>query len=240
MSKESENVSLQADQLWKKRLGIPAYRVGEAASYACLSPQTVAAWHKKKTKPPVLSERSERQGLSFLQLIELAVVSEMRKLGVKLSEIDHARRYFKETTGLDHPFAQLKFKTDGADIFSDIAGPLGTVIEGKLIAANHGGQFVWREMLSSRFKEFNYDDDGSVIAWKVAGIDKDISIDPKLAFGAPQICGIRTALLKSRWMSGEEVDEIAEDFSLTTQQVMEALLFEGLEPGEPRLARWMN
>lgn len=164
----------------------------------------------------------------------------MRKLGVKLADIDLARKYFKETTGLMHPFAQLKFKTDGADIFSDIEGPLGSVIEDKLIAANHGGQFVWTEMLTSKFDEFNYDEDGSVIAWKVAGVDKDITIDPKLAFGSPQISGVKTGVLKSRWISGEEVDEIAEDFALSEPQVMDALLFEGIDPVEPRLSRWIN
>lgn len=230
----------QAHQFWKRRLAIPAYRVGEAAAYAHVSPQTVAAWHKKKTKAPVLSERKEREGLSFLQLIELAVVADMRKLGVKLTEIDRARKYFKETTGLEYPFAQLRFKTDGADVFSEIEGPLGSIVEDKLLAGNHQGQYTWKEMLQAKLHEFNYDDQGSVVAWNVAGVNKDIVIDPQLAFGAPQIHGVKTALIKSRWESGEEADEIAEDFGLAPQHVIEALLFEGLEPGDPRLARWMN
>jgi hypothetical protein len=31
---------------WRKRLGIPAYQVGEAARYAQISAKTVVAWHK--------------------------------------------------------------------------------------------------------------------------------------------------------------------------------------------------
>src|SRR6056297_125527 len=103
---------------WKSRLSIPSYRIGEAASYAKVSTQTVAAWHKSQSKlaKSVLGERTNGKGLSFLQLIEVAVVAEMRRSGVKLSEIKQARDYLVEKTGLDFPFAQLKFKTDGADI----------------------------------------------------------------------------------------------------------------------------
>jgi uncharacterized protein (DUF433 family) len=216
--------------------------VGEAASYARVAPQTVAAWHKRKTsgKHSLLSAKQPREGISFLQLIELAVVADMRKLGVKLSEIELARSYFKTATGLEFPFAQLRFKSDGADIFSEIEGALGETIEDKVLSANHGGQYTWTEMLTSRFKEFNYDDSGAVIAWKVAGPDKEIEINPKLAFGAPQVGGVKTGILKARWTAGEEVDEIAEDFSLSEQQVLQALIFEGIEPSESRLTRWMN
>jgi len=95
-------------------------------------------------------------------------------------------------------------------------------------------------MLSSRFKQFNYDADGSVDRWKVAGADKDIEIDPRLAFGAPQIDGVKTSLIKGRFVIGEEVDEIAEDYAIDEGQVVEALLFEGLERSDPRISRWIN
>lgn len=229
---------LQADALWKTRLNLPAYRVGEAATYAKVAPQTVTAWHKRKTQ--LLSEKQSHKGISFLQLIELAVVADMRALGVKLCEIELARSFFRKETGLEFPFAQLRFKTDGADVFSDLQGELGEIIEDKVLSANHGGQYVWTEMLSSRFKEFNYDDSGAVIAWKVAGANKDIEINPQVAFGAPQIAGVKTGIIKGRWTSGEEVDEIADEFSLSTSQVLEALIFEGIEPSETRISRWMN
>lgn len=231
-----------ANQMWKERLAIPSYRIGEAAAYARLSPQTVAAWHKKRSesKKPTLGEKPAGQGLSFLQLIEVAVVAEMRRAGVKLNEIRRARDYLAKTTGKPYPFAQLRFKTDGADILRDIHSPLGEVAKDKLLAANHSGQYVWTEMLSERLKEFNYDGEGAVISWHVAGADKEVAIDPRLAFGAPQISGVRTGAIKSRWTSGEEVDEIAEDFALQPHQVVEGLLFEGMELSNSRISKWIN
>lgn len=235
-------MSVHASSLWKERLAIPAYRVGEAASYARISPQTVASWHKKRQEfgERTLSEKDAGKGLSFLQLIEVAVVAEMRRAGVKLGEIKRARDYFARTTGLTHPFAQLKFKTDGADILSEDETLLDARTGEKLLAANHNGQFVWREMLTQKLQEFNYDDTGSVDRWLVAGVDKDIAIDPRIAFGAPQILGVRTKLLATKWSAGDPIDELADDFGLSQEKVIEALIFEGIDPSDPRLARWIN
>ena len=235
-------MSLQSpDQLWKERLSLPAYRVGEAAIYARISPSTVSAWHRRQVEQKaLLGEKDSGSGLSFLQLIELAVVAELRRAGIKIPEIARARAYFEKTTGLEHPFAQLQFKTDGADILHDCEGLDGKIVQESLIAANHNGQYVWREMLAKKLKQFNYDQSGSVIQWRVAGDDKPILIDPRLAFGSPQVDGIRTAIIKSRFAAGDEVDEIADDYSISNSLVVEALLFEGLDKSEARLAKWIN
>lgn len=227
---------------WRSRLTIPAYRVGEAASYVKISPQTVAAWHRRgdAVGSQIVSEKDKGDGLSFLQLIEVAVVAEMRRVGVKIGEIARAREYFVKTTGLSHPFAQLKFKTDGADIFSDIDGIFVESSADKMISANHNGQYVWTGALSVRLKEFNYDDSGSVATWHVAGSQKSIIIDPRVAFGAPQVKGVRTRIIKTRWISGLEVADIADDFSIKEGEVIDALLFEGIERENPRIAKWIN
>jgi len=111
----------------------------------------------------------------------------------------------------------------------------------KLISANNGGQYVWRDLLSKRLTEFNYDEEtGAVSVWKVAGADKPILIDPKIAFGAPQIHGVKTAVLKAHWLSGEEVSDLADDFDLTQQEIVHALTFEGIQRESPRLSKWIN
>lgn len=231
-----------ATEKWIERLTIPAYRVGEAASYAQVSPSTVAAWHRSQvgSSEGLLSEKRSGDGLSFLQLIELAVVSEMRRIGIKMSEIKRARKHFASITGLQYPFAQLKFKTDGADILYEFEHESGKVAIDRLVTANRDGQMIWTEMLKSRLSEFDYGSGGAVIRWRLAGPSKEISIDPKLAFGAPQINGVRTRIVKDQWSSGETIQDIADDLDLTEQQVVEALLFEGAEASEPEIQRWIN
>ena len=227
---------------WRSRLTIPAYRVGEAASYVRTSPQTVAAWHRRShaARSAVVSDKEKGEGLSFLQLIEVAVVAEMRRVGVKLGEIARARDYFIKTTGLIYPFAQLKFKTDGADVLRDDDSPVTDGAVERMISANHNGQYIWTGVLSVRLTEFNYDESGSVETWHVAGNEKPIVIDPRVAFGAPQIKGVRTRTIKAQWVSGLEVDEVADDYSIGEVDVIEALLFEGIVRENPRIAKWIN
>jgi hypothetical protein len=89
---------------WRKRLHLPAYQVGEAARYARISTQTVVAWHKVAQRR-VLSEKEDGQRLSYLQLIELAVVAGFRKAKIPLPEIRAAREYVKRNLKSEHPFA---------------------------------------------------------------------------------------------------------------------------------------
>lgn len=236
-------MTVEPSQFWKNRLTIPAYRIGEAASFARISPQTVSAWHRAglEGRRSMLKEKEKKVSLSFLQLIELAVVAEMRRAGLKVSEIARARDWFMRSTGLQHPFAQLRFKTDGAEILQDDDGPLRDGEVEKLISANHGGQYVWRDLLSRRLKEFNYDErTGEVTVWKVAGADKPILIDPKTAFGSPQVRGVKTGVLKAHWLSGEDVKDLAEDFDLEAYEIVEALIFEGILGEHPRLSKWIS
>jgi len=238
-----ENMTVEPSQFWKSRLATPAYRIGEAASYAHISPQTVAAWHRVRLdgRKAMLREKEKNVGLSFLQLIELAVVARMRRAGLKVTEIARARDWFTRSTGLQYPFAQLRFKTDGAEILQDDDGPLREGDVEKLISANHGGQYVWRDLLSRQLDEFNYDEDsGEVTYWKVAGKDRAIRIDPRIAFGAPQVRGVKTGILKAHWLAGEEVDELTDDFDLSAGEVIDALIFEGVQRESPRLKEWTN
>jgi DNA-binding transcriptional MerR regulator len=84
-------VSERTDEPWRRGLTLPSYQIGEAARYAGISPQTVTAWHggDKAT----LTTKDQRAALSYLQLIEVAVVAAFRKAGVTLKEIRAAREY---------------------------------------------------------------------------------------------------------------------------------------------------
>jgi hypothetical protein len=54
-------------EMWRKRVRLPAYKVGEAAFYTHISPQTVAAWTTtyEKAGRNVVSSRMPRHGLSY-------------------------------------------------------------------------------------------------------------------------------------------------------------------------------
>lgn len=232
---------MQPIDYWRERLNLPAYRLGEAAMYARVSPKTIADWEKQRNlKASVVNRREKKSGLSFLQLIEVAVVAAMREKGVKLQDIREARAYLSEQFSVKYPFAQIKFKADGVDILLDYVGSSSDMIKEKLLSANKKGQLIWSDVIYDRLQEFNYGVDGYVEVWKLNGIDSPIEISPRIAFGAPNIQGIATAAVKQRWADGYSIDDISDDLGIDAADVEHALQFEGMELDRERKSHWIN
>jgi uncharacterized protein (DUF433 family) len=228
-----------AREPWRARLNIPNYQVQEAARYAGTSPQTIRHWQAgEDLVRRALSARDPREALSYMELIEVAVVAAFRKAGVPLKEIRAAREYMKGRLRKEHPFAQYDFKLHGREILVDYKQIEGRRGKGKLLAPAKGGQLAWQEILGERLKEFEYDK-SLALRWYVAGAGKPIIIDPRLSFGAPNIKGVPTWILKGRWEAGEAIDDIASDFGLSEKYVTDGLAFENVDTGG-RKSVWVN
>jgi len=219
---------------WRRRLYLPFYKIGEAARYAHISSQTVGRWHNSSG---ALSQREDRSELSYLQLIEVAVVAAFRKEGVPLKRVQEAREYFGKLLESEYPFAEYRFMTDGKELWVGYEQIAGDQHSDKLLNANRKGQLGWKAIIG-RLKEFEYEDQGVAIRWHVAGDDSEIVIDPRVSFGAPTVNGTPTWVIKGRWDAGESVGDIAEDFGITDPLVKEALIFEGVKPDMSRRDLW--
>lgn len=227
---------------WKARLRIPNYRVSEVARYARVSSQTIYNWHSNAGENPLLTQKESGQAaLSYLQMIEIAVVAAFRKMGVPLRNIHEAKEYAQKQLRTDFPFADLKFKTDGKKLlmnYNQIDKKHG---DGKLLELNNKsqGQLAWSDILDSKLREFEYDKkEGIVLRWQVGGENSPIVIDPRISFGAPAVKGTPTWVLKGRWEAGETVEEISEDFGLNEELVIQGLDFEHINAKAPRA--WVN
>lgn len=221
------NVAVSHRELWRSRLDLPNYEVGEAARYAQVHPATVSRWHRNTT----LGSRQPRVKLSYLQLIELAVAAACKEAGMKLTDIRSARAYFAGAFKTEHPFATLELMTDGVD--------LALKAGADLLIGNKGGQLAWKEIIGKRFKEFDYEE-GLAARWHVAGKKSPVIIDPRVRFGAPHVAGVPTWLIKDRWETGEPLDELMNDLNLKAAEVSAALTFEGIDPKQPRGNEWLN
>jgi uncharacterized protein (DUF433 family) len=220
-------VSERIDQPWLRRLYLPSYQISEAAKYAGISPQTVAAWHKLDRQ--VLSHREDKAALSYLQLIEVAVVATFRKMGVPMKNIHAARDYAAHSLKCEFPFATYNFKENAKHLFLG-AEDIADVHPGSVVATDQGGQLEWENVIG-RLREFDYEDDhGLALKWHVAGRGSPIIIDPRISFGTPAIKGTPTWIIKGRWDAGESDSDIAEDFRIDPNDVKEALRFEGVVP----------
>ncbi|MBV9518287.1 MAG: DUF433 domain-containing protein [Hyphomicrobiales bacterium] len=229
-----------ANEPWRRRLRLPSYQIREAARYAGVSPQTIAAWHKAGARKHVrLTDRSQGAALSYMQLIEVAVVAAARAAGVPFRRIRAARDYVGKQFGSEFPFAEYRFKTDGKFLLMDYEQFEGESGSDKLLRPDQGGQLAWK-IIMGRLQEFEYEEGGGiVIRWHLDGPKSPITIDPRISFGAPNIGGTPTWVIKGRWESGEPVSEIAEDFGLSPTNVKRVLRFEGLT-GQGRKKRWLH
>lgn len=221
-------VSERTDQPWLRRLYLPSYQIAEAANYADIAPQTVAAWHKVEKE--FLSRKDEKEALSYMQLIEVAVVASFRKMGVQLKNIRATRDYAKHTLRTEYPFATFKFKENAKHLYLD-SNQLEGVAPGSVVQTDQGGQLAW-ETVIGRLNEFDYEEEheGLALKWHVAGRSSPIIIDPRIAFGTPAIKGTPTWIIKGRWDAGESDTDIAEDFGIDRSDVREALKFEKIAP----------
>jgi uncharacterized protein (DUF433 family) len=228
-------------EFWKKRITMPTYRVADAARYVGTSAQTIGNWQRLVSGASAIGHREQRQHLSYLQLIEVGVVSAMRKGGVPLKAIRNARDYLSREMNSEFPFAEYEFKTDGKNLILD-SEVIDQSIKDQLIVVSENGQYAWKEILQSLLRAFEYPPGGSgpVVKWRVAGADAPIVIDPRISFGTPVVRGIPTWTLKSRWESGEGLRDIAEDYGLEPSDVMAALDFEKTDIDIERPNQWVN
>jgi hypothetical protein len=136
----------------------------------------------------------------------------MRKAGVPLPKIRQAREYLSAELNSRFPSAEYRFKPDGKILFLSYDQILGPTAQDKLLSLNENGQLAWSEVLDRRLQEFEYDEDfGTVMRWKVAGLESPARVSPRVDFGAPQVRGIATWTLRGRWHSGESFADIADD-----------------------------
>jgi len=176
----------------------------------------------------MLSAKDKGDSLSYLQLIEVAVVSTFRRAGVSLAKVRAAREYVSKQLEAEFPFAEYRFKTDGKDLWMDYAQIEAGMGDKKLLMASNKGQLAWSDIIG-RLQEFEYESDGIAVRWHVAGRDENVIIDPRIQFGAPSVEGVATWAFKGRWEAGETLDDIADDFGLSNSDVLAGLRFEGID-----------
>ena len=172
--------------------------------------------------------RSKRDGLSYLELVEVAFVATFRGLGVSLQRIRKARDYAAQVLKSEYPFAEYSWLTEGQHVLLDLSAIEGDISAGRLVAADNEGQVGWKDVVSDRFHQFDYES-GIALVWHPASRKSPVVIDPRISFGAPSVSGVPTWALKGRWDSGEKVADIQDDFGLSEQDICSALSFEGVD-----------
>ena len=207
----------------------PLYTATEAAHYLRVPVSTVRAWAfgqgqrndgSRRFKPVIALASRQGRLLSFINLVELFVLSAIRRRhGVALPQVRKALDYLKKSFPSLHPLADNEFQTNGVDLFAKKFG--------EYLNLSRDGQIEIKELIEARLRCVLRDEAGVPLKLFLsprAGADHGIVvIDPRLGFGRPVIegTGIRTEVIVGRFSAGEPIDSIAEDYGRSRAEIEE-------------------
>ena len=223
------------------RFAQPLYTFAEAARFVGMNQVTLATW----TKPPRRHQTSPRKGdthcavvtalpprsgdlrrIPFIGLIEATVVEAFRQTGLSLQRIRRALNVLAEQDELEHALASKHLFTDGADILYDYAAR-NEELQIRLLTLTevNTGQRVFHEVILNYLERIEFAD-----GWAtglVLPITKRplLKIVPNIAGGNPLFMegGAPLSAVFSRFVAGEPVDSIAEDFEIPADHITESL-----------------
>lgn len=214
---------------------IGAYTPTEAAHYLRVPLSTLRSWvfgqpYKSPKGPskffqPVveIADPSDRL-LSFNNLVEINVLAGIRKVHeIPLPKIRKGLRFVQEKLGTSRPLLTQEFLTTGLDLFVERSDLLLNVTQ--------EGQLTFRDTIERFLQRIERDPAGVPIRLypfsRHAGHDDErkIVIDPSVAFGRPVLVGtaVPTSNIFERFLAGEPIGELAQDFSVDESLIEEAI-----------------
>jgi uncharacterized protein (DUF433 family) len=221
----------------KDPAAVPAYSIPEAARFIRVPQATVRSWVLGRTYPSRTGPRSfdavidaadpARRSLSFLNLVELHVLSAIRRdHGVKFDAVRKAVQFLRRRLTSRHPLADVQMLTDGKHLFVERYR--------ELVNVSDQGQLEMQALLGNYLKRIDRDPRGVAIRlypFTVTNDDTDprtIVIDPRVQFGRPCLVGsgMPTALIAERHQAGDSIREIANDYGLEADAIEEAIRYE--------------
>jgi uncharacterized protein (DUF433 family) len=220
---------------------IPAYRIPEVAQYLAIPVSTLRSWvfgQRYKTddgkghwfSPLIRAQHKDLRLLSFMDLVEAHVLTALRRQHVvPMPVIRRALEHIlKETPNTKHPLADRQFATAGKELFIEEALRLTSVTQ--------TGQLGLKECLDKYLQRIERTPNGIPKClypfprlyrgdWVPP---KTVVINPRIAYGRPVLVGtsIPTAIIAERLVTGEGLEEIAEDYDKTPAEILEAIRWE--------------
>jgi uncharacterized protein (DUF433 family) len=169
---------------------------------------------------PSYAASTRRGGVSFVDLVEVIAIGELKRFSFSLSRIRKFVLNCQEIFETPRPLATLKFKVGGREVFVR-HGPV--LLE---VGARKGMQ-AWDEVLSPFLDDLDYAYDLAVRWWPMGRANR-IVVDPDYGFGLPVVegSGVKTEIIMERFRAGDLEEDIADDFNLDKLEVQRALQFE--------------
>ncbi len=211
-----------------------AYSVTETARLAKTTSQTVRRWLIGYDQPghhmePVFGEKEtdpyRNLQVSFLELVEIAVVARFRKVGMKLGRIRDAHEFARKRLYVPFPFATMEFQSLGGHLIHEFEIEQPVRYSGYM-AFDNEGQWTLPGIVQDELNALEYDkDDKFASRWFPYGRAANVVVDPHLAAGRPVIEGTRIPItaIQERFDAGDSMRYLAKDYGLTISVVEEVI-----------------
>jgi len=211
-------------------LGKGVYSVPEASRYADVNSRTLRSWFRSKPdadRHPLLVRDfpvvEGRYALSFLDLIEIYVVGQLRERQVSMQTLRAARRRLESEFSTEHPFAHLELATEGKKILLREASEHGDDLISDAVSGQHEIPLAIKEFL----KAIDYDQATELARrWH---IHEGVVIDPSVSLGKPvvEFTGTTTFVVARSYFANSKNPELVADlYGIAPEQVLNAVSFE--------------
>jgi uncharacterized protein (DUF433 family) len=210
----------------------PAYSVPDAAGYLGIPVSTIRSWFfgitygaKGETEvfsPVLVTSDPVGKLLSFDNLIEAFVLRQFRvKDRMNLRRVHHALVVAREKFHISRPLLDPNLLTNGRSLFLEKAG--------EVIGLEDPNQLLLPE---SRFffDRIEYRDSAIdslfPLTREVASESpRIVSISPSFAFGRAAVnrTKVCTSAIHSRYVSGESINDLADDYSCEIEEIEESI-----------------
>jgi uncharacterized protein (DUF433 family) len=208
----------------------PLYSFAEADRIVRVSSGTSRRWLKgygfwyngqRHEIPPVSSATEAKEAVTFVDLMEVATIGQLRTKGFSFKRVRQINSYCRLYLGESRPLVTQKFKVGGQDIFLDID------FDVLVNVGREAGMMAWREVLAPFLEDVEYENDLARRWWPL-GKERMVVVDPDYGFGLPVVegTGVRTEIIAERYRAGDKTNEIAYDFDVTSEQINDALRWE--------------
>lgn len=228
---------MSSDRL-KLKATIPLYTIHDLGRMLNIPVSTLGQWihgDSESTGDVLVTHMPVKRGsrqpsIPFIGLAEAFVLAAFRRAGVPMQRIRPALTVLAQTIGLEHALASRRLFTDGAEILYDMSqqSHVGSVLREGIqhLVIVRNGQQVFRDIVAEYLHCITWDSDGYPEVIRLPAYSRaDVIVDMTRAFGQPivQQHAIRVQDILDRFVAGEDLHTIAEDYGLA-QDVVEEIV----------------
>lgn len=184
------------------------------------------AWYA----PVIRVEPTGSRDVSWAEFVEAGLLREYRVRGVSLQRLRPFIEAMRNLYGVPYPLAHFKPLVDRTnnDLLLELKQLEDQVGLEEELALVHviSNQLVWAKPMRAFLDKVEFDHQGLAESLRPLGRKDPVVIDPRVAFGAPQVRGIRTEVVAEAVAAGQAPDELAGAYGLSVDEVMAAVRWE--------------